>query len=53
MTGEALHRGVLGDEADVAVVAGMKSAEGDVLERVKVIDTWSTLSLFLDEERIH
>lgn len=37
MAGEPLARWVLGDEAEVAVVLRVESAEGDVLEMVEVV----------------
>jgi hypothetical protein len=37
MTGESLDRWMLGYEAEVPVVSGMESTEGDVFQRVEVV----------------
>lgn len=50
MTSKSLHCGVLRDEADVSVIAGVESTEGDVFERIKIVDTWSALGLLLKVE---
>lgn len=38
MAGEPLNRGMFGDEANEAVIARVKCAEGDVLQGVEVVD---------------
>lgn len=50
MASESLHCRVLCDEANIAMVAGMKSTKGNVFQRVEVIYARSTLSFLLKIE---
>lgn len=52
MASEALHGGVLGDEPNVAMVAGVKSTEGNIFQRVEVIYARPTLAFLLKIETV-
>jgi len=43
---------MLGDEANVAMIARMKSTEGNVLERVKVVDARTSLLALLLQVKV-